>query len=67
MTLVTALSEVGGLNPVSQAALTYLKPGDVVQLEIVQVFRFYLFFVFQISYFYKIFMLNEPKKLGPCG
>ena len=37
MTLVTALSEVGGLNPVSQAALTYLKPGDVVQLEIVQV------------------------------
>ena len=37
MTLVTALSEVGGLNPVSQAALTYLKPGDVVQLESVQV------------------------------
>ena len=45
MTLVTALSEVGGLNPVSQTALTYLKPGDVVQLEIVQVSLF-LFFCF---------------------
>ena len=53
MTLVTALSEVGGLNPVSQAALTYLKPGDVVQLEIVQVSLLF-FFVFQISY-YKIY------------
>ena len=60
MTLVTALSEVGGLNPVSQAALTYLKPGDVVQLEIVQVFAFiyFLFFRFLI----KKSMLNEPKK-----
>ena len=37
ITLVTALSEAGGLNPVSQATLTYLRPGDVVQLEIVQV------------------------------
>jgi hypothetical protein len=49
MTLVTALSEVGGLNPVSQAALTYLKPGDVVQLEIVQVFS--LLFIFCFSDF----------------
>ena len=65
MTLVTALSEVGGLNPVSQAALTYLKPGDVVQLEIVQVFAFinFLFFRFLIIKS----MLNEPEKLGPCG
>ena len=53
MTLVTALSEEGGLNPVSQAALTYLKPGDVVQLEIVQVSLLFVF-VFQISY-YKIY------------
>ncbi len=51
MTLVTALSEVGGLNPVSQAALTYLKPGDIVQLEIVQV-SLSLFFHFQkITFF----------------
>ena len=63
MTLVTALSEVGGLNPVSQAALTYLKPGDVVQLEIVQVSL--LFFLFFRSLIIKS-MLNEPK-LGPCG
>ena len=60
MTLVTALSEVGGLNPVSQAALTYLKPGDVVQLEIVQVFAFiyFLFFRFliiKIISYYKIY------------
>jgi hypothetical protein len=46
MTLVTALSEVGGLNPVSQAALTYLKPGDVVQLEIVQVSLSFFCFCF---------------------
>ena len=64
MTLVTALSEVGGLNPVSQAALTYLKPGDVVQLEIVQVFAF-IYFLFFRSLIIKS-MLNEPK-LGPCG
>lgn len=66
MTLVTALSEVGGLNPVSQAALTYLKPGDVVQLEIVQVFAFIYFLFFRFLIFIKS-MLNEPKKLGPCG
>ena len=64
MTLVTALSEEGGINPVSQAALTYLKPGDVVQLEIVQVSLLFipLFFRFLIIKS----MLNEPK-LGPCG
>ena len=66
MTLVTALSEEGGLNPVSQAALTYLKPGDVVQLEIVQVFAFIYFLFFRFLIFIKS-MLNEPKKLGPCG
>ena len=36
MVLATALSEGGGRNPVSQALLTFLRPGDVVQLEIVQ-------------------------------
>ena len=36
ITLATALSEGGGRNPVSQALLTFLRPGDVVQLEIVQ-------------------------------
>ena len=35
-TLVTAMSEDGGFSPVSQAALTFLRPGDVVQLEILQ-------------------------------
>ena len=35
-TLVTAMSEEGGFSPVSQAALTFLRPGDVVQLEILQ-------------------------------
>ena len=64
MTLVTALSEVGGLNPVSQAALTYLKPGDVVQLESVQVFAFIYFLFFRFLIIKS--MLNEPK-LGPCG
>ena len=37
MTLVTALSEAGGNNPVSQATLTYLRPGDVIQLVVVKV------------------------------
>ena len=36
ITLATALSEGGGRSPVSQALLTFLRPGDVVQLEIVQ-------------------------------
>ena len=59
MTLVTALSEVGGLNPVSQAALTYLKPGDVVQLEIVQVsLSFFLFLFFRVYLSYYIISQN---------
>ena len=36
ITLATALSEGGGRDPVSQSLLTFLRPGDVVQLEIVQ-------------------------------
>jgi hypothetical protein len=35
-TLVSALSEEGSYNPVAQATLTYLQPGDVVQLEVIQ-------------------------------
>lgn len=34
--LVTAMSEESGFSPVSQATLTYLKPGDKVQLEVIQ-------------------------------
>ena len=33
-TLVSAMSESGGHNPVTQSAIALLKAGDVVQLEV---------------------------------
>ena len=35
-TVVSALSDTGGHNPVSQSALQFLNVGDVAQLEVIK-------------------------------